>query len=44
MIQVQINGLKWEFLDAEAWKDYKYDLGFRDIKTVEFGVIKEGDN
>lgn len=44
MMQVQINGLKWEFLDVEAWKDYKYDLGFRDIKTLEFGVIKEGDN
>lgn len=43
-MQVQINGLKCEFLDAEAWEDYKYDLGLSDIKTVEFGVIKEGDN
>lgn len=44
IMQVQINGLKCEFLDAEAWEDYKYDLGLSDIKTVEFGVIKEGDN
>lgn len=44
MMQAQNNGLKWEFLDAEAWKDYKYDLGLSDIKTVELGLIKEGDN
>lgn len=43
MMQGLINGLE-RILVAEAWKDWKYDLGIRDVETEEFGVIKEGVN